>query len=1438
MERLYHVGLDVGSTTVKIAVIDEEANLVYQEYKRHFANIKETIRDVVERAYQQVLAGQTVTINVTGSGGLSVSKWLKIPFVQEVIACTQTVERLIPETDVAIELGGEDAKITYFGQSVEQRMNGTCAGGTGAFIDQMAMLLMTDAPGLNALAEDATIIYPIAARCGVFAKTDIQPLLNEGAPKSDVAASIFQAVVNQTIAGLACGKPIRGNIAFLGGPLFFLPQLRKRFIETLHLTEEQVIIPENSQLFVAMGAAFASCNGPLFAFDDIQRAANNMLDAIDQEVSRLEPLFDNEEQYQAFVRRHDRDQVKRQPLETYEGPVYLGIDAGSTTTKAVLMGRDRQVLYTYYGSNEGSPVDKVKEILEEVYEILPEKAYIAGSASTGYGEKLIQAAFNVDGGEIETMAHYKAAEYFLPGVEFILDIGGQDMKCIRIQDGVIADILLNEACSSGCGSFLENFAQSLNMKIEEFAASALQSQYPVDLGSRCTVFMNSRVKQAQKEGASVGDISAGLSYSVIKNALQKVIKIRDYDEMGQKIIVQGGTFFNDAVLRAFEKITGREVVRPDIAGMMGAYGAALIAQERVPAEQKRSHLISRDELSTFRAETEQTRCGKCSNNCLLTINHFGDRKFISGNRCERGAGEDEKQKDEIPNLYEFKYKRLFSYYKPLPLDQAPRGEVGIPRVLNLYENYPFWFTFFTKLGFAVKLSPRSTKKIFEEGMETIPSESVCYPAKLVHGHVMHLLRQGVKFIFYPCVPYEEKEQKKADNHYNCPIVTSYPETINQNVEEIREQDIVFMNPFLNLDSPESVKEELWTYLAPRFSMNRDEINSAVDAAYAEHKQYRADIQKKGEEALHYMEAHHIKGVVLAGRPYHVDPEINHGLEKILLELGMAVLSEDSVAHLNHLKRPIRVLDQWSYHSRLYDAADFVGTRSDLELVHLVSFGCGVDAVTSEQVQEILKAHGKTYMLIKIDEGTNLGAVRIRLRSLKASILERDSKGGIPEEQLCRAYEFDKVLFTKEMKKEYTILAPQMSPIHFRLLQPAFAKAGYNIEILPSVDHQAVEEGLKYVNNDACYPSILVVGQMMNALKSQKYDLNKVALIVTQTGGGCRASNYISFLRKALRDAGMSQIPVLSLSAGGLEKHPGFSITPGLINRAMMSVVYGDLFMHLLYRVRPYEQVPGSANALYEKWNAIATKNVQNGNWFTYVRNIRQMVAEFDAFPVLSMEKPRVGIVGEILVKYHPTGNNNLVEVLESEGAEVCVPDLMDFFLYCAYNSTFKADHLGGSKKTKRLTNLVISGIELYRKPMTTALKKSSRFRPPTRIQEKAKYADGIISLGNQTGEGWFLTAEMVELMAHGVNNIVCVQPFACLPNHIVAKSMIKPIRARYPKANIAAVDYDPGASEVNQLNRIKLMLAVAFKNANLEPNKMEINTKSEPLEQKTDEKYA
>lgn len=1409
---IYRVGLDIGSTTVKIAVLDEEDQLVYQEYKRHFANIKETIAEVITKAHQQLLQGQQVKIHVTGSGGLSVAKWLNIPFVQEVVASTKTVEMLIPQTDVVIELGGEDAKITYFDGSIEQRMNGTCAGGTGAFIDQMAGLLMTDAAGLNTLAEDAATIYPIAARCGVFAKTDIQPLINEGAPKADIAASIFQAVVNQTIAGLACGKPIRGNVAFLGGPLFFLPQLRRRFVETLHLTPEQTIVPENSQLFVAMGAAYTAEKADVRRFDEITQAAQDLQGVITREIQRLEPLFQNEEEYAAFQKRHAADEVLRADLQSYEGPVYLGIDAGSTTTKAVLMDEECRLLYTFYGSNEGSPVDKTKEILNDIYQKLPEKVYIAGSASTGYGEKLIQTAYHVDIGEIETMAHYKAAEYFLPGVEFILDIGGQDMKCIRIQNGVIQDILLNEACSSGCGSFLENFASSLKMPIEAFAKEAIGAEEPVDLGSRCTVFMNSRVKQAQKEGASVGDISAGLSYSVIKNALQKVIKIRDYNTMGQKIIVQGGTFYNDAVLRAFEKITGKQVVRPDIAGIMGAYGAALIAKERLGKE-NRSKVLSKEELAAFQYETSQQRCGKCANNCLLTINVFNGDRLVSGNRCERGVGLMQSDTEKNLNIYKFKYSRLFAHYKALPEAEAPMGVVGIPRALNQYENYPFWFTFFTQLGFSVRLTPRTTKKTFEAGMETIPSESVCYPAKLVHGHIMQLVEQKTPFIFYPCVPYERVLKEGTDNHYNCPIVTSYPETIKNNVEALEENHITFMNPFLNLNDSASVKRELYQALSQKFPVSAEQVGSAVDAAYTELESYRKEVQAKGEEILAAMREKNMRGIVLAGRPYHVDPEINHGLEKIITELGMAVLSEDSVAHMSQLKRPLRVLDQWSYHSRLYDAAEFVGSQPDLELVQLVSFGCGVDAVTADQVMEILHSHHKSYTLIKIDEGSNLGAIRIRLRSLKASIEEKERKNeGQPVCPLEQPYTFEKVMFTEEMKKDYTILVPQMAPLHFRLLRHAFEKSGYRVEILPTVDHAAVEEGLKYINNDACYPTILVAGQMMAALKSGKYDLNKVALAITQTGGGCRASNYVGFIRKALHDAGMGQIPVIALSASGIEKHPGFKITPMLLHRAMVAVVYGDVLMRLLYRQRPYEVEAGSADALYEKWHARAAHNVENGSLPEFHRNIRGMVQEFAELPIRNEKKPRVGIVGEILVKYHPTGNNELVKVLENEGAEVFVPDLMDFLLYCSYDSFFKVEHLGFKKSERFVNSVVISVLERYRNYAIKVLNQYKRFGAPDPIEHKAKYVDGIMSIGNQTGEGWLLTAEMVELMDHGINNIVCVQPFACLPNHIVAKSMIKPIRKRYPMANIAAVDYDPGASEVNQLNRIKLMLAVAFKN--------------------------
>ena len=1400
----YKLGIDVGSTTIKVVALDSYNKVIYNDYRRHFSNIKNTLIDSLEECFKKI-GNFDLKITVTGSGGIGVAQWLQCDFQQEVIACTRAVEEFINKTDVVIELGGEDAKITYLKGGIDQRMNGTCAGGTGAFIDQMAILLNTDAQGLNILARDAENIYPIASRCGVFAKTDIQPLINEGAKKSDIAVSIFQAVVDQTISGLACGKPIRGKVTFLGGPLHFLDSLRERFIKTLNLKEGEYFVPENSEIYVALGAAILSENNEIISSKELIKKLNSISEK-EIEDNFLEPLFKNDKEYLDFKKRHDSSVVPKSDLKTYKGNIFLGIDVGSTTTKAVVLGQNGELLYSSYNNNEGSPLNKTLEILKELYILINKDTRIAKAAVTGYGEGLIKAALGIDIGEIETICHFRGAKEFMPNVEFILDIGGQDMKALMIKDGVINNILLNEACSSGCGSFIEGFSKSLGISIDEFAKLAISSKRPVDLGSRCTVFMNSKVKQVQKEGVSVSDISAGLSYSVIKNALYKVIKIRNFDELGKNIIVQGGTFYNDGILRSFEKITGINVVRPEIAGLMGAYGAALISKEN-HKENEISTIITRDKINDFTIETSCERCGICGNNCLLTINKFSEtEKYITGNRCERPLGEIAKKKN-VPNLYKYKLKRIFSY-KPLSKEEAIRGEIGIPRVLNMYENYPFWFTFLTKLKFKVVLSPISNKGIFKLGIETIPSESACYPAKISHGHIMYLINKGLKIIFYPCVPYEYKEDSGANNHYNCPMVTSYPDVIKNNIDDLKEKNIKYLSPFLSLHNKEKLYKRLYE-IFEEFNVTKKEIIEAVDAAFNERENVVSDIRKKGEETLKYIEEHKMKGIVLSGRPYHIDPEINHGLTDIITSFNMAVLTEDSVAHLGNLERPIRVVDQWMYHTRLYRAAAFVKERTDLELIQLTSFGCGLDAVTSDQVAEILASRGKMYTLIKIDEGSNLGAVKIRIRSLKSAMEERE-KNNVKLKNIDNSY--NKNLFTKEMKKDWTILAPQMSPIHFQFIEKAARASGYNIDVLPANDKEAIEEGIKYVNNDACYPSILVIGQMINALKSGKYDPNKTALIISQTGGGCRATNYVGFLKKGLREAGFPNVPIISLNVLGMERQPGFKISYRLIKKLMMGVIYGDLFIRVLYRVRPYETVKGSANKLYEYYREKAFKNVENGNKNEMNKLVKEIVKAFDTLEINDEVKPKVGIVGEILVKYHPTANNNIVDVLEKEGAEVVVPELLDFFLYCCYNSKFKNRYLSGSSIVKTGCDIAISYIESYRKVVKKELQNSERFGYPSSINNLAKKAANVVSLGNQTGEGWLLTGEMVELIESDVNNIVCIQPFACLPNHITGKGMIKALKSKYPLANIVAVDYDPGASEVNQLNRIKLMMSVAFKN--------------------------
>ena len=1407
MNSCKKLGIDIGSTTVKVSIIEDGGKLLFADYKRHFANIQETLADLL-REGEEKLGALTVEPVITGSGGLTLSKHLGIPFVQEVVAVATSLKDYAPQTDVAIELGGEDAKIIYFTGGIDQRMNGICAGGTGSFIDQMASLLQTDASGLNEYAKNYKAIYPIAARCGVFAKTDIQPLINEGATKEDLSASIFQAVVNQTISGLACGKPIRGNVAFLGGPLHFLSELRAAFIRTLNLGADQIIAPDHSHLFAAIGAAMNSDPKTTASLHDlIERLSHGI--KMDFEVKRMEPLFTDEADYEKFRTRHASHDVKKGDLATYEGNCYLGIDAGSTTTKVALVGEDGSLLYRFYSNNNGSPLATAIRAMQEIHDQLPEKAQIAYSCSTGYGEALLKSALMLDEGEVETISHYYAAAAFEPDVDCILDIGGQDMKCIKIKDGTVDSVQLNEACSSGCGSFIETFAKSLNYSVQDFAREALFAKNPTDLGTRCTVFMNSNVKQAQKEGASVADISAGLAYSVIKNALFKVIKITNASDLGKHVVVQGGTFYNDAVLRSFEKISGCEAVRPDIAGIMGAYGAALIARERYDTS-KTTSMLPIDKILSLTYKTTMARCQGCTNHCVLTINRFdGGRQFVTGNRCERGLGGN-KQKKDIPNLFDYKYHRMFDY-EPLTADLAPRGTVGIPRVLNMYENYPFWAVFFKELGYRTVLSPKSTRQIYELGIESIPSESECYPAKLAHGHIEWLIRQGLTYIFYPCVPYERNETPEAGNHYNCPMVTSYAENIKNNVESLTDHKVHFRNPFMAFTNEEILTKRLVEEFTKDQSIPEKEIRAAAHKAWQELIASRQDMEKKGEEVIAWLKETGHHGIVLAGRPYHVDPEINHGIPELITSYGFAVLTEDSVSHLGRVDRPLIVTDQWMYHSRLYEAASYVKTQPNLDLIQLNSFGCGLDAVTTDQVNDILTRSGKIYTLLKIDEVNNLGAARIRVRSLIAAIRVREMRH-YHKPIVSSAY--SRVYFTKEMKKNYTILCPQMSPIHFDLIEPAVRSCGYNLEVLQNSDRTAIDTGLKYVNNDACYPSLIVVGQIMDALLSGKYDLEHTAVIMSQTGGGCRASNYIGFIRRALERAGMPQIPVISLNANGMETNPGFKITLPLLTKAMQAVVYGDLFMRVLYATRPYEAKAGSANALHEKWKAICIKSLQKHSlsMAEFNRNIRGIIHDFDELPRRDVQKPRVGIVGEILVKFSPLANNHVVELLEAEGAEAVMPDLLDFLLYCFYNSNFKADNLGGKRSTAHLCNMGISLLEYFRRTCRRELERSTHFLPPARIQDLASMAKHYVSLGNQTGEGWFLTGEMLELIHSGTTNIICTQPFGCLPNHIVGKGVIKGLRASHPEANIIAVDYDPGASEVNQLNRIKLMLSTAQKN--------------------------
>ncbi len=1418
-----YFGVDIGSSTVKLAVIDEQGEPLFLRYERHFSEVRAT----VERLGREALAnlpGYSFIVSATGSGAMDLAKESGLDFVQEVTACAECLRKRLPECDVSIELGGEDAKIIFFSGGAELRMNEVCAGGTGAFLDHMAAMLNTDVAGLDELAEKYNVVYPIASRCGVFAKADILPLLNDGCTREDIAASIFHAVVEQTVSGLACGREIRGKVVFLGGPLAFTRFLKKRFQKVLRLEEDKAVLPQYAEYFVALGAAhmgMGRIDAKIVTTEDFAAFLDSLNTRGERlSESRLPPLFADAGQREDFFRRHKSERAIRASFGDCRGNVFVGFDMGSTTTKAVCVDEHGRILHEAYVSRQGSPLDTAIGILRDIYKKMPREAHIGAAAVTGYGSALVRAALNLDIDEVETVAHWTAARFFLPEVTYILDIGGQDIKCMHIHDGVIDRIQLNEACSSGCGSFVETFAASLGMSLSTFVSKALSASRPLDLGTRCTVFMNSRVKQAQKEGASVGDIAAGLSFSVIRNALYKVIKINNVDSLGPHVMAQGGAFLNNALLRALEICLGREVTRPDIAGLMGAFGAALIARARGPANGRASTIADRSALEEFRVDTRIGRCRNCPNNCRLTISNFADkRRFVAGNRCSRGAGAEKNKISEADNLSALKYRALFSGeyasggnrefsgaggVTVVKRRSALRGRIGIPRVLNVFENFPLWNALFTYLDFEVILSAESSRELYAMGCHTIPSQTLCYPAKLAHGHIMDLLSKDVNAIFYPCLPMERKAFADQHNHYNCPVVSGYPELVFNNIDLLRNSDIKFYCPFLPLEKRALLNQlkriELFA------GISSAELSAAVDAAFVAQDNFQRFMRQSGEKVLNKLKLSGKNGVILAGHPYHIDPEIHHGIADYIASLGVAVLTEDSVAHLAG-PLELRVVDQWTYHSRLYRAAAVAAGTHNLALVHLVSFGCGLSALTAEQIEEILAAGGNFYTQIKIDEGHNIGPARIRIRSLLASMEYRRNRRAaraVPQAAHTKA------VFTRDMRATHTILVPLLSADVSRLIHEACAGCGYKTAFLPDLPPEAVERGLGLVNNDVCYPAIITVGQLVHAVRHSGFDPDQVALLTYQSGGACRATNYYALLRKALHDAELGHIPVVSLNTGGFESSPGFEIDWQLMKRFFLGVCFADLLSRLKLRVAPYEVRRGQTEETAELWLDKGAEVVRAGRRGLYASVMRDMVRAFEAIPrVAGSRRARVAIVGEILVKYHNVANNNLIHTIEAEGGEAVLPDMMDFFLYCLYDDIFRRQNLGGSWQADIKSRVLRQLVDYCRAPFFTALKGSRIFEQPVPFDVLRKQAEGLVSFGHQAGEGWLLAAEMLKYLECGIKNIICVQPFGCLPNHITGKGIFRELKRRYPDANITAIDYDQGSSEANQRNRIRLLMDLA-----------------------------
>ena len=1856
LSKHYYLGVDLGSTTAKYVLMDSKANILRKSYVRHQSAVVEVL--IKELSALSDFAHAPLTVNFTGSAALNLAESLNVPFVQEVIAAS-TYLKSGPETvDVAIELGGEDGKIIFLSNGVELRMNEACAGGTGAFIDQMATLLNVSTPELNELAKKAQQIHPIASRCGVFAKTDLVALLNQGVSKADIAKSVFAAVCEQTISGLACGREIVGNVSFLGGPLSFLTELKQSFIDKLSGPCTKFLEFTDTQYAIAYGAARAALKAeqqqqnlqatPCLDVHHPARSRSNsssestairepassvsglatddghsftsatptttiaaLLEALQScrnttTSSRLSPLFtvksttasassaiayaatDSEsesasafaanaaddadsltvsealdvaadtddiaaddttmettaapdidqsdialtfnehtggahagadsygstESYSDFVKRHAAHSVVQKDLSTASGPLYLGIDLGSTTIKLVLINEQRELLASFYAHNGGEPLRNLMPKVKELVHNLPHEAYIAAICTTGYGAELAKAALNAQFSEVETLAHQKAAVAFDPEVTYVIDIGGQDMKCIKVDHGVIASIQLNEACSSGCGSFLETFAAQLQLPLPEFVKQALEAQAPCDLGTRCTVFMNSKVKQAQRDNVAIGDIAAGLCLSIVRNALYKVLRIHDSAELGEHVVVQGGTFLNDAILRAFELNIGRDVIRPNIAGLMGAFGSALIAQERCVNKDRVHALTFPDELFDLsKIKTRDFRCKGCNNHCMLTMNTFlSGQKHIHGNRCDFPLNHSGRVKDDQGNFYERKFKLLFErpilfskaqhaqaeaeveaqaqaqakahaaaleaaqrrraalqaqaaakraqqqqqgtraesaavqeqaqhetqlqasaaalassvakaqqlkkqYERscttgddpvaqsaqeleaaeaarqarlqralavaraakaqkqataaaavaaatanaanaaaasatsaasattsatatsaaqaataapaaastagtvgnagtvvpetpatpavllgnqlviPADVAVATRGSIGIPRVLNIFEHYPFWHALFNELHFNVVLSPVSTKEISSLGQTSIPSQSLCLPAKLAHGHITYLAEQGVKRIFLPCVPKEDKYFAENDDSFACPVVGGYPEALKLNLQSLY-PELKLYTPYLLLGADKSIIKAIQE-IDP--SIKKKEILNAIEVARDAMRQYHHDLCMMAIEQVELSQKQKLPLVVLSGHPYHVDPLLNHGIPALIASMGTVIVSEDAIAMLTQQGPKLDVVNQWAFHSRLYRAAQYVIEHQNSQMVQLVSFGCGIDAITSEQVKKILESHHKIYTMLKIDEGDTLGAAKIRLRSLlcatadanaahpatatttanatanatiaapapatgseassetvsavlepvresnlAAAALAHEEIAHIKAEALSATNSATTVhmvegqlqvtatstsanscalpqsakpentmtlaeAMSNDALKERTLYMPQMAPIHFPILATCLRSLGYKVKLLDEVSSHAIEMGLKHVNNDACYPAIVAIGQLLEPVAAGQIDPQTSALLLAQTCGPCRATNYPALLNWALHDLHAQDIPVVTLQGSDLQDEK-LHLKLGLkgLKRLTLSLLYGDLLQSLYLHCHTYEQVPGTSLKLVQHYHHELNEEVLSKPK-QFKRRVHDMVSEFSRIPLRHELRPKVGIVGEILLKYHPDANSELVENIIAEGGEPVLGDISAFVLYCLHDSIYQAQHLGTSKLKATVSWLLLRSFEAKRRIIISALK-NSKFEPLPCFSDLMRYGSKFVSLGQQAGEGWLLTAEMVDFIEHRIENIICVQPFACLPNHITGKGVMRALRETYAQANLCSIDYEAGSAQSNVLNRIKLFITQAKDN--------------------------